>query len=169
MIEVFFPCNKNTAIISATQWDLNRKIKLNNVAISDNAEIHFANNKTMQALVVDVVDSVAEIPNILLQSDNEINTWVYDDLRTKKEITIKVKARNKPSDYVYTETEIKRYEDLEKRIEALEKGGVVRYDKSQSLTDAEKLQARQNIGVAEFNDIVNAVIKAIPNAEGVEF
>ena len=34
-----------------------------------------------------------------------------------------VEAREKPSDYVYTETEIKNYDALEKRIKALEENG----------------------------------------------
>ena len=67
---------------------------------------------------------LVDVPNILLQNDWRINVYAYDRNYTKHSECFKVVKRSKPADYVYTETEIKRYEDLEDRISALEEGGV---------------------------------------------
>lgn len=104
------------------QWDLNRKIR-----VLDNSvvEIHFCAFRGAEALVVEVKDGYAEIPNILLQSALFVFVYAFDGNATLSEAQYEVKQRSKPSDYVYTETEIKRYEALDARIAALEGAGGV--------------------------------------------
>jgi hypothetical protein len=62
---------------------------------------------------------------VLLQDRWDIRAYAYCGTGyTKVEEVFEVKARTKPTDYVYTETEIKRYEDLNQRIDEIEKNGV---------------------------------------------
>jgi hypothetical protein len=57
------------------------------------------------------------VPNILLQTDWPINVYAYcGDYYTKEHAIFKVNRRSRPDDYVYTETEVKRWEALEKRV-----------------------------------------------------
>lgn len=110
------------------QWDLNQK-----VIIVDNDsvnEVHFVNEgQNDNALIVEVKEDskarYAEIPNILLQSGD--NILAYEHCEDNGEYTfrkylLEVIRRPKPADYVYTETEIKSYEalqaDLDKKIDA---------------------------------------------------
>ena len=106
------------------QWDLNQKLVVDNEAVK---EIHFSNATTSGALVCEVyaLDGlrVADIPNILLQSAFDIKAFGFCGECVRTSASFEVVARAKPQDYTYTETEIKRYEDLEARIAELEASG----------------------------------------------
>lgn len=174
------------------QWDLNRKIKI--IGKEEVDEVHFSHIGDEEALVVKPIKEnnilIANIPNILLQESKDIFVYLVSKDKTLKETFFTVGRREKPSDYVYTETEIKRYETLEERISALEKNGgggncvavdAVLYTK-QELTDEEKAQARANINkyiwrecsdswgnyiYAILNDSVDYdIVKTIPNVSG---
>lgn len=101
------------------QWDLGRKLILSDPTVE---EVHFCNKTSDCSLVVAVYDEdglrLADVPNILLQTDWPINVYAYcGDGYTKTSDTFKVARRSRPDDYVYTETQVKRWEDLEKRID----------------------------------------------------
>lgn len=160
------------------QWDLNRRIVVD-VACQ---EVHFSNTLDGEALVVETYteDGVtyANIPNVLLQTAFPVNVYAYvcgDERFTRRAEVLEVLPRSKPADYVYTETEVKNYEALAARLDELEKNGVseaqikaavdkyleenpvdsgmVRFDEVQLLTDAEKAQARKNIGALSLEDL----------------
>lgn len=103
------------------QWDANVKLIVEDTSIS---EVHFSNHAQENALVVEVVDGAAAVPNILLQENWDIFVYGFAADYTKHSKTFKVIQRDKPADYVYTETELKTYDNLEKRIEELENNGV---------------------------------------------
>ena len=99
------------------QWDIDRYIIVTDRSIS---EVHFCNKTDDCSLVVEVIDGYAEVPNILLQSDFPIRVYAYCLGYTKVEKTFKVITRTKPSDYIYTETEVKTYNAMERKIENFE-------------------------------------------------
>lgn len=101
------------------QWDLNRKLIVEDKTI---AQVHFCNKTSDCSLVVETYEQdgllFADIPNILLQSDWTIRAYAYcGDHYTKVEELFKVHPRTMPSDYVYTETEVRTWEALEAEIE----------------------------------------------------
>jgi hypothetical protein len=106
------------------QWDLNQKLIVNDAYIT---EVHFSNGATTAALVCEVYEEdglrLVNVPNIILQDFWKIKVYGYLENFTKVEDCFEVIERAKPSDYVYTEVDIKNYEALEKRIEELEKNG----------------------------------------------
>ena len=102
------------------QWDLNRKLLVQDASIT---EVHFCNRTEECSLVVEVVDGIANVPNILLQDNFRIKVYGYDGEATKHSATFGIIARSKPADYIYTETDVKRFESLETRLAALEEGG----------------------------------------------
>lgn len=108
------------------QWDLDRQIILSDPNVD---EVHFCNKTDDCSLVVEVYEKdglrLANVPNILLQTNWPINVFAYCGGRyTKESAKFKVNARSKPADYIYTETEIITVEkEVEKAIEeAREKG-----------------------------------------------
>lgn len=100
------------------QWDLNQKITSNRFSVGE--EIHFYNIKQPTALVVLAYELnenvVADVPNIILQSSQPFTAYRYitsdDGSYTIEEKQFKVIQRAKPSDYVYTETEVATIEKL---------------------------------------------------------
>ena len=113
---------------SLFQWEQGRRITSEKFSVGD--EVHFANAASQTALVVEVKaldngDLVADVPNILLQSALPLFVyWIKKDSEScccADAETFWVTRREKPSDYIYTETELKNYEALETRIGALEK------------------------------------------------
>lgn len=103
------------------QWDLDRKVIVDDPTIT---EVHFCNRTDECSLVVKTYTEngtlYANIPNIILQSYYDIRVYAYCSNYTKVEETFKVKARTKPSDYIYTETELLTVKDVEKRMDELE-------------------------------------------------
>ena len=98
-----------------TQWDLNRKIIV--TGYEGVAEVHFASpGDDHGAYVVELKDGEAEIPNILLTMAGTINVYVYPADRTVFATALWVMAREKPDDYVYTETEVLDWRTLDEKI-----------------------------------------------------
>lgn len=99
------------------QWDLDRKLIVEDAAIT---QVHFCNRTDECSLVCEtfVEDglTLVNVPNILLQTDWKIRVYAYDGTYTKHEKCYEVVSRSKPSDYIYTETEVLNYEHLENEI-----------------------------------------------------
>lgn len=107
------------------QWDLNQKLIVDDAEIN---EVHFCNRTDDCSLVCEVYDleglRVADVPNILLQTDWKINVYAYDANYTKHSALFDVVKRTKPANYIYTETEIKNYDDLVERVNQIEENGI---------------------------------------------
>lgn len=103
------------------QWDIDRKLIVNDSAIN---QVHFCNRTDDCSLVCEtyIEDgvTVANVPNILLQSDWRIRVYAYDGKHTKYEVCYDVIKRTKPEDYVYTETETLNYNTLLDRINQID-------------------------------------------------
>lgn len=87
------------------QWDTGRKLSVD----ADCSQVHFSNKLMGRSIDVDVVDGVATIPDVFLQSDKDLSAWAFvgtaEDGYTKISKTFKVNRRNKPADYVFTSVE----------------------------------------------------------------
>ncbi len=104
------------------QWDVDQtiiiKVKNKNESyLSIKPEVHFANSKSKEALVVKSSENVSDsetieckVPNILLQESYPLSVYVYltdaDNTSSQKTIfhtQLPVRQREKPSDYSYVE------------------------------------------------------------------
>ena len=146
------------------QWDLDQRLVSENFKIGD--KVHFHNTMHCKALVCEAYEQygvvLVDVPNILLQNSLPITVYRMEDdgdggYHTQQTVSFEVKQRARPDDYVYTETEIFSYAELEKRVNALEKrepgGGeeviapnAVLYTE-QALTKKQQMQARKNLGL----------------------
>lgn len=87
------------------QWDTGRILTVD----ADCSQVHFSNKVFGRSIDVDVVDGAAIIPDVLLQTDKDLNSWAFvgtaENGYTKISKTFKVNRRNKPADYVFTPVE----------------------------------------------------------------
>ena len=87
------------------QWDTGRTLSVD----ADCSQVHFGNKVFGRSIDVDVADGVAIIPDVLLQTDKDLNVWAFvgtaENGYTKISKTFKVNRRNKPADYVFTPVE----------------------------------------------------------------
>ena len=94
------------------QWDTGRTLDVD----ADCSQVHFSNKVFGRSIDVDVSDSVAIIPDILLQTDKDLNVWCFvgtaENGYTKISKTFKVNRRNKPADYVFTPVEQTTIEEI---------------------------------------------------------
>ena len=99
---------------SLFQWDTGRQVEC------DAEQVHFSNHHYGTSIDVDVQNGKATIPNQLLTSAMPLKAWAWvkdsSGEYTKEEQIFIVAKRNKPSDYVYTPTEIKTWQDLQNQI-----------------------------------------------------
>ena len=98
------------------QWDTGRTLSVD----ADCSQVHFSNKVFGRSIDVDVVDGVAIIPDILLQTDKDLNVWAFvgtaDNGYTKISKTFTVNRRNKPADYVFTQTDQMTLQTIQSQI-----------------------------------------------------
>ena len=102
------------------QWDTGRTLTVD----ADCSQVHFSNKVFGRSIDVDVVDGVAIVPDILLQTDKDLNVWAFvgtaENGYTKISKTFKVNRRNKPADYVFTPPEQTTLAELSVRLDRIE-------------------------------------------------
>lgn len=126
---------------SLCQWESGRQLQLNPSGNMEVTRLDMAHKDSTNALVVIPKEKdgiiVADIPNILLQGDQDIAVFAVNVSGDKTEVinecVLSVKRRPKPDDYIYTETEVLNYTTLEKRISDMEKNGTVEVDPTLSV------------------------------------
>ena len=99
------------------QWDTGR---FASVTLEEVNEVHFANLKYGKPYDMAVEDGKVEIPPEVLQTGEAIYCWAYvgtvSSGYTYTEQFFTVNKRPKPTDYVYTPTEIKSFEKLSQEV-----------------------------------------------------
>lgn len=107
------------------QWDLNKRVIIDNFFPGTRVEFskkYDCKDSALPVLAYEDGDHVvADIPNILLQEPGFIRVYVCpsaDDAESDPEIKdVKVVKREKPEDYIYTETKTMSYQALEQRVD----------------------------------------------------
>ena len=102
------------------QWDTGRTLAVD----ADCSQVHFSNKVFGRSIDVDVVNGAAIIPDILLQTDKDLNVWAFvgtaENGYTKISKTFKVNRRNKPADYVFTPPDQTTLAELSGRLDRIE-------------------------------------------------
>ena len=105
------------------QWDLNRRLIIEDQEIT---QVHFCNRTDECSLVCDAYTEdgirLVDVPNVLLQTNWRINVYAFDKEYTKHNAVFTVVARTKPADYVYTETEVHTWNELDAKIAEVQEG-----------------------------------------------
>lgn len=102
------------------QWDTGRTLTVD----TDCSQVHFSNKVFGRSIDVNVADGVAIIPDVLLQTDKDLNVWAFSGTAengyTKISKTFRVNRRNKPADYVFTPPDQTSLEEIKERVSYLE-------------------------------------------------
>lgn len=97
------------------QWDLDRFLVVDDPQV---VEVQFHISSKIDDLICEVMEKdgvrVAPIPNIMLQKSGRFRVYACGEGYTIEEQMFEIKARNKPKDYEYSETEV-----LKDRVAAL--------------------------------------------------
>ena len=83
-----------------TQWDVDRQVKITGIEVS---HVDFANVGDAFAPRIALIDSVATIPNYLLQTRKQVCVYAVNDGVTVESKTFAVNKRERPENYVYEE------------------------------------------------------------------
>ena len=98
------------------QWDTGRTLAVD----ADCSQVHFSNKVFGRSIDVDVVNGAAIIPDVLLQTDKDLNVWAFvgtaENGYTKISKTFAVNRRNKPADYVFTPTDQMTLQTIQSQI-----------------------------------------------------
>ena len=120
------------------QWDTGRTATVD----IECDVVHFANLQYGESLAVEVKEGKVDIPNKLLTSGAQIYCWAFvkdeSGAYTKKEQAFDVIKRAKPSDYVYTETEVITIKTaVENALQEAKESGEFKGDNGQNGADGE--------------------------------
>lgn len=141
------------------QWDNKQKIR-----VPENVPtVHFKFGAS--AVEFPVTDRWVDVPDELLQAGKDILLWTYKEDHTLDAARIPVERRKKPADYIYTPTEIKTWESLDKRIEALEKGGGIAGVTSVNGETGNVTITAEELGALTEDDLQSATNAALAQAK----
>ena len=110
------------------QWDQGRQLLVGDEICT---EVHFCNGTSDGSLKREIYEldgeRVVNVPDVILQTARSFSVYGYvkDESGgyTKCAVRFSVHPQTKPADYIYTEDEVKTWDDLDERIQALEQGG----------------------------------------------
>lgn len=161
------------------QWDTGRVVVVEPDNDYDIHEVHFTTKKLDFAYVVNTYSEggniYCAIPNILLQQYQDIVCYEVRENDEGEEsvssTTFDVIKRNRPVDYVYTETEKYTYKDLNRRVTALEEEFAEMKETSteasvmanQAYEVAETAQAAVTTLNTQLEELSSAAVKTINN------
>ena len=109
------------------QWDVGCQIRV--IGLPSVIELHYFNRGMAEPIPMKVYEQgdirLCDVPDELLQVAGDLEVYAYyigdDERQTRLFRKFGVKARPKPSDYVYTETEMLTWSELDRRMGELEK------------------------------------------------
>ena len=165
------------------QWDLGRQMELHDPDGMQITEVNFCHSGDDEALVViperngDTV--TVDIPDVLMQSGEDLMVYECIGDVTVSRVRKSVIPRERPADYIYTETQVLTYKTLEERIAKLEQGGAVSDDKlaaaiaayleehpiDAGLDEAELAAYLTENGYLTSADLADAIAQALADAK----
>lgn len=102
---------KSNRIYSLTQWDINRKVTIRDLGITEESfVVHACNSRSKEAPICKSIlsgnDITLEVPNILLQQELPLIFYIYvnnsdGSAKTVYKIRIPINPRAKPAEYIY--------------------------------------------------------------------
>ena len=144
------------------QWDTGRTLTVDDATVT---QVHFQNRAYGRTIDVDVKDGSAIIPDELLQKAGDLRVYAFSGTAasgfTKVERVFNIVRRNKPNDYMFTPTEQKSLEGLQKQIGDLSE---LKTDAKTDLVAAinETATAGQTLG------LTGATVGQIPTVKSID-
>lgn len=163
------------------QWDTGRSVRVTGTEAS---HVHLANQGDSKAVIMELADSLALIPNYLLQTGKQLCVYAVADGVTIESKVFYVKKRERPENYVYEDDQrnyiyelIESAEQATLEAQRVAEGLKTSWDKLYPYLDGrfKELEDKINAGgggggdVPSMDEIVDAVLDALPNGDEVSY
>lgn len=153
------------------QWDINQKLIVKDY--DPECEIQFKSPGEKCAILVEPYtlngETVVDVPNKILQHSGSVVIYVYfnnGEEYTKKIFAFDIIKRQKPADYIYTESEVLTYKAYDARLKALEEnGGVSSWNDltDKPFEDVNYIFANEQTIVFDEEGVAVVTVTAAPN------
>ena len=81
-----------------SQWDVGRSVSISD---SEATHIHFANQGDSKAVIIEIVNGSAKVPDYLLQTGKSVIAYAVKDGVTLESKSFAVRKRERPENYIY--------------------------------------------------------------------
>ena len=147
MIEIIGP--------ALNQWDTGRSVKVTDI---EAGHVHFANKGDAKAVIMEIVDSQAKIPDYLFQTGKQLCVYAVKDGVTLESKVFYVKHRERPENYVYEDDQRNYIYELISKAETAIEGAYSAYEDAHAAVEA------ANEAVVNANIAIENTNKAVGNA-----
>ena len=144
------------------QWDTGRSVKVTEIEAD---HVHFANKGDSKAVIMDIADSLAKIPDYLLQTGKQLCVYAVKNGVTVESKIIYVKNRERPESYVYEEDQRNYiYALITNAEEAIEGANQAAGVAAQAAAGASTASANANLAADNANASAGSAALAAKNA-----
>ena len=139
------------------QWDTGRSVKVTEIEAD---KVHFANKGDSKAVIMDIADSMAKIPDYLLYTGKQLCVYAVKNGVTIESKIFYVKNRERPENYVYEDDQRNYIYTLIANAETATK------DANQAATGANTAKDSANLAAQNANNSANSASLAANKANG---
>ena len=144
------------------QWDTGRSVKVTEIEAD---HVHFANKGDSKAVIMDIADSLAKIPDYLLQTGKQLCVYAVKNGVTVESKIIYVKNRERPESYVYEDDQRNYiYALITNAEEAIEGANQAAGVAAQAAAVANTASANANLATENANASAGSAALAAKNA-----
>lgn len=145
-----------------SQWDVGRSVSISN---SNATHIHFANQGDSKAVIIEITNGTAKIPDYLLHTGKSVTAYAVLDGVTIESKTFPVRKREMPESYVYEDDQRNYiYELISKAEKAVESADEAAGYANDAANDANEATTKANLATQNANDASNKANLAAQNA-----
>ena len=137
------------------QWDTCRSVQVTDITAD---HVHFANKGDSKAVIMDIADSQAKIPDYLLQTGKQVCVYAVKNGITVDSKIFYVKTREKPENYVYEDDQRNYIYELISKAETTIEGAHAAYENATNAVSA------ANTAIANANQATETANKSADSA-----
>lgn len=144
------------------QWDTGRSVQVTDIAAD---HVHFANKGDSKAVIMEIADSQAKIPDYLLQTGKQVCVYAVKNGITVDSKIFYVKTRERPENYVYEDDQRNYIYELISKAETTIEGAHIAYENANhAVSAANTAIANANQATKTANESANSATLAAKNA-----
>ena len=145
-----------------TQWDTGRSVSITD---SDATHIHFANQGDSKAVIIEITDGLAKVPDYLFQTGKTLLVYAVLDGVTLESKSFSVRKRERPENYVYEEDQRNYIYELITSAETAIKGAnTAAENANQATANAGKAASGATVAADSANKAANSATVAAESA-----
>ena len=144
------------------QWDTGRSVQVTDIAAD---HVHFANKGDSKAVIMEIADSQAKIPDYLLQTGKQVCVYAVKNGVTVESKIFYVKTRERPENYVYEDDQRNYiYELITGAETAVENANLAAQSANQAASGANTAKTSANQAAENANKSADSANLAAQNA-----